>query len=385
MVTDFPIQGILDTLVARMVDVLAVSGAGVTLISPGVAPHHVAASDAAALRFEHLQTRLGQGPCLLAYESGQPVAVPDLRDDTLFPIFGPAALEAGMRAVFTFPLRHGEGGLGALDLYRETPGMLDEQEMVAAQVLADVAAAYLINARARQEAKDVSDRFQMRSLHDALTGLPNRLLLEQRLEHLALRAKRSPAAAAVLFVDLDKFKRINDTHGHAVGDQLLIAVAQRLQAVVRPGDTLARVAGDEFVMLCEDLGEAGDGEILAKRIQHELSSLFSVTGLTLEVTASVGIAYAGPGEAVTAQLLNDADTAMYQAKRRGGGAHQVIDLREARRQPTATTSRWSWVEHRPAASSTWPTSRSCAPPTGCSSASRRCCAGRTPMRAPSPR
>jgi diguanylate cyclase (GGDEF)-like protein len=329
MITDFPIQGILDTLVERMVDVLAVSGAGVTLISPGVAPHYVAASDAAALRFERLQTQLGQGPCLLAYESGQPVAVPDLRDDTLFPIFGPAALEAGMRAVFTFPLRHGEGRLGALDLYRETPGMLDEQELVAAQVLADVAAAYLINAHARQEAQDVSDRFRKSALHDALTGLPNRLLLEQRLEHLALRSKRSHAAAAVLFVDLDKFKRVNDTHGHAVGDQLLIAVAQRLQAVVRPGDTLARVAGDEFVMLCEDLGEAGDGEVLAKRIHHELSSLFSVTGLTLEVTASVGIAYAGPGETVTAQLLNDADTAMYQAKRRGGAVHQVIDLREA--------------------------------------------------------
>jgi diguanylate cyclase (GGDEF)-like protein len=330
MITDFPIQAILNTLVERMVDVLAVTGAGVTLISPGIAPRYVAASDAAALRFEQLQTELGQGPCLLAYETGEPVTVPDLALDELFPQFGPAALEAGMRAVFTFPLRHGQGRLGALDLYRDTPGSLDEQEMAAAQILADVAAAYLINAEARQQALDVSDRFRVSSLHDPLTGLPNRLLLGQRLEHLALRAQRTHATAAVLFIDLDKFKRVNDTHGHGVGDQLLVAVGKRLEAVVRPGDTLARVAGDEFVILCEDVGDAGDAETLAGRIQSTLLPPFEAGDVTLAVTASVGIAYAGPGQSVTAQLLKDADTAMYQAKHRGGGVHQVIDLREAK-------------------------------------------------------
>lgn len=330
MVTDFPIQGILDHLVERMVEVLAVTGAGVTLISPGVAPRYIAASNAAALRFEQLQTELGQGPCLSAYETGDPVAVPDLTTDTRFPTFGPAALAAGMRAVFTFPLRHGDGRLGALDLYRETAGMLDEQEMAAAQILADVTAAYLINAEARQQALDVSDRFRASALHDALTGLPNRVLLAQRMEHLALRAQRTHQTAAVLFADLDKFKRINDTYGHAVGDELLIAFAQRLTAVMRPGDTLARVAGDEFVILCEDIADGGDAEVLAERIHAELSVPLQLTGATLTVSASVGIAYAGPGQAITTQLVTDADTAMHQAKHRGGAVHQVLDLRAAR-------------------------------------------------------
>jgi diguanylate cyclase (GGDEF)-like protein len=330
MITDFPIQGILEHLVERMVEVLAVTGAGVTLISPGTAPRYVAASDAAALRFEQLQTELGEGPCLVAYESGEPVAVPDLQVDGSFPAFGAAALAAGMRAVFTFPLRHGHGRLGALDLYRDTPGMLSDQDMAAAQVLADVAAAYLINAQARQQALDVSDRFRVSALHDALTGLPNRLLLAQRLEHLALRARRSKETAAVLFVDLDRFKRVNDTYGHAVGDELLVAVGQRLEAVVRPGDTLARVAGDEFVVLCEDLAQVGDAETLAGRIHDELSVPFVLGAVRVAVTASVGVAYAGPGQAVTAQLIRDADTAMYQAKHRGGAGHQVIDLREAK-------------------------------------------------------
>ena len=125
MVTDFPIQGILDHLVKRIVDVMPVTAAGVTLISPGLEPRYVAASNESALRFEKLQTELGEGPCLAAYHTGEAIAVPDLRLDGRFPKFTPRALDAGLAAVFTFPLRHGDMLLGALDLYRDTPGRLD--------------------------------------------------------------------------------------------------------------------------------------------------------------------------------------------------------------------------------------------------------------------
>lgn len=327
MVTDFPIQAILDGLVQRIVEVLPVTGAGVTLITPVEAPRYVAASSGAALRFERLQTRLDQGPCVLAYRSGRPVAVPDLATDSRFPTFGPAALAAGMRAVFAFPLRHRDAQLGALDLYRDTAGPLDAADLAAAQTLADVTAAYLINAQSRERAKEVSDQFRTEALHDPLTGLPNRALLAQRLQHLALRAQRSHARAAVLFADLDGFKWVNDTHGHAAGDRLLIETARRLSVVVRPGDTLARVSGDEFVILCEDLAHTDDAVTLASRIQVELAEPVQVhPGTPVSVSVSVGIAYAGPGEAVTEQLIADADTAMYQAKRSGGAVHQVLNL-----------------------------------------------------------
>lgn len=105
MLTDFPIQSILDRLVHRIVDILPVTAAGVTLISPGAEPRYVAASNESALRFEQLQTALGEGPCVVAYESGEAVAVSDLRGDGRFPRFGPMALDAGLVAVFTFPLR----------------------------------------------------------------------------------------------------------------------------------------------------------------------------------------------------------------------------------------------------------------------------------------
>ena len=189
LITDFPIQGILEHLVERIVEVLPVTSAGVTLISAGMAPRYIAASDESAMRFERLQTEIGEGPCIAAYESGKAVSVSDLREDDRYPRFAPAAVNAGLAAVFTFPLREGEGRLGALDLYRDTPGDLDQHDMDAAQTLADVAAAYLINAQSREAARVASDLYHHSALHDPLTRLPNRLLLRERLDHAVLRAQ----------------------------------------------------------------------------------------------------------------------------------------------------------------------------------------------------
>ena len=330
MVTDFPIQGILDHLVERIVEVLPVTAAGVTLISAGTAPRYIAASDESALRFERLQSDTGEGPCLSAYESGVAVAIPDLASDERYPGFAPAAVEAGLAAVFTFPLRHGDGRLGALDLYRDVAGVLSPDDMEAAQTLADVAAAYLLNAQSRDEALATSDRFHHNAEHDPLTGLPNRTLLEDRLEHAAQRARRSNTNAAVLFADLDRFKEVNDTYGHPLGDELLLAVADRLSSLVRPGDTLARVSGDEFVFLCEDLHGPGDVEILAHRIDAAFALPFILSTGALSISASVGVAFSGSASDISSHLVNEADTAMYQTKRKGGAGHQTLDIRDHR-------------------------------------------------------
>lgn len=329
MVTDFQVQGILDRLVERIVDVLPVTSAGVTLIDPGRAPRFVAASNTLALRFEKVQTASRQGPCVLAYNSGEAVSVPRLGSDGRFPEFAAAGVDGGLAAVFAFPLKHGDGRLGALDLYRDVEGDLDEEDMIAAQTLADVTASYLINAQARQDEKTTTAHFAALALHDVLTGLPNRLLLDQRLEHAARRARRGHASSAVLFADLDEFKAVNDTYGHRIGDELLVAVAERLTSLMRPGDTLARVSGDEFVCLCEDLRSVEDAQLLAERICSAFTSPFSLDSAVITITASVGIAYAGPGEEISADLMSSADAAMYQAKHDGGGTHRVIDIRTA--------------------------------------------------------
>jgi diguanylate cyclase (GGDEF)-like protein len=327
MVTDFPIQGILDHLVKRIVDVMPITAAGVTLISPGLDPRYVAASDGSALRFEKLQTELGEGPCLEAYETGEAVVIPDLNAERRFPHFSPRALDAGLTAVFTFPMRHADALLGALDLYRETPGALTPGSMRAAQTLADVAAAYLINAQARADLQDSSDESRDAAMHDPLTGLPNRMLLMQRLEHAFLRAQRSGKTTAVLFVDLDEFKAVNDAYGHRVGDELLVAVGERLVGVLRPGDSLARLSGDEFVVICEDLDHPAQADAIAARFDAALGLPFALSRDTLQMQASIGIAFTGVGSGAPEEIIQDADHAMYLAKRHKGGRHQISDLR----------------------------------------------------------
>ena len=333
LLTEFPIQAILDHLVDRIVGVLPITGAGVTLIADGVAPHYISASNDDAPGYEQLQSEIGEGPCLAAFESGQSVSVADLRDDERFPVFAPRAVAAGLRAVFTLPLRHDDGSLGALDLYRDSPGALDEQDLAVAQTLADVACAYLLNARARDQARATLDQFQHSSLHDPLTTLPNRRLLQERIEQAAQRARRTHSKAAVLFADLDRFKVVDDTHGHQVGDELLAAVACRLSGLIRSGDTLARVSGDEFVFLCEGLSDESDAERLAVRVKDVFTEPFQLTGVAapVPITASVGIAYAGPGTEISNELVVEADMAMYQVKRRGGSGHQIIDIRQVLR------------------------------------------------------
>lgn len=149
LVTDFPIQGILDHLVRRTVDILPIDAAGVSLISPTTHPRLIAGSDEAAVRYENLQTTLGEGPCVAAYETDGAISVPDLSEDDRFPRFAENALSEGLVAVFTFPLRNDDRCLGALDLYRRSAGALDARDLATAQTLADVATAYLLNAEAR--------------------------------------------------------------------------------------------------------------------------------------------------------------------------------------------------------------------------------------------
>ena len=330
MGTDFPIQGILDQLVQRIVEVLPVTGAGVRLVGPGIDPGYVAASNRSALHFERLQSELDEGPSLVAQETGTAVVVPDLRAQHDFPTFGPLALDAGVVAVFTFPLRNGDAQLGALDLYRDTPGLLDLATMTAAQTLADVAAAYLLNAQARADLQDSSDRSRASLLHDPLTGLPNRILLLERLEHALLRGRRSGTIAAVLFANLDEFTLVNDTHGHRVGDELLVAAAERLGGQLRPADTLARLSGDEFAILCEDLVETAEVDAIAARICAALGEPFVLSTGRVDTTASIGIAVADESHHLPEDLLHSAELAMYQAKRKGGARHQIIDMGEQR-------------------------------------------------------
>jgi diguanylate cyclase (GGDEF)-like protein len=159
--------------------------------------------------------------------------------------------------------------------------------------------------------------------HDALTGLPNRTLILDRVEQLMMRARREKTPLAALFIDLDNFKAINDSLGHAAGDELLQAVAARLTAVVRESDAVGRLGGDEFVVIASELSFTSGPELIAERLLEALDQPFKLAGLgqpCLQLTASIGIA-AGDREAAD-ELLRDADVAMYQAK--WDGRHRYV-------------------------------------------------------------
>jgi diguanylate cyclase (GGDEF)-like protein len=318
MIVESSVQEIADRLVRRIVEVLPHTGAGVTLIVPETVSRRIAASDEAALRYEQLQSEIQDGPFHLAYATGEAISVADLHDDGRFPQFAAAVRPAGLAAVFTFPLRHDTDLLGAMNLYRDATGALPPLDVAIAQSLADITAAYLVMARARDDARAAAESFKQMALHDPLTGLANRQLLEDRIENAAQRARRSQASAAILFVDLDQFKQVNDAHGHDVGDELLVAIARRLSTLIRPSDTLARISGDEFVFLCEDL-HPEDVDLITNRITDALSVPFESSCYEIMITASVGVAYAGPGNKISTHLVGLADKAMYEAKRLRNG------------------------------------------------------------------
>jgi len=164
------------------------------------------------------------------------------------------------------------------------------------------------------------------AFHDTLTGLPNRALFADRLKLTLARAKRVGAHQfAVLFLDLDRFKVINDSLGHMIGDQLLVGIARRLETCLRPGDTVARLGGDEFTVLLEDINDIKEAVSVAKRVEKELSLPFNLGGHEVFTTVSIGIAPSTIGYERPEDVLRDADTAMYRAKSLGKSRHEVFD------------------------------------------------------------
>lgn len=182
--------------------------------------------------------------------------------------------------------------------------------------------------------RDVTDRvtfeeeLERQALYDTLTGLPNRTLLRDRLAHALDRSRRENTGTAVLFIDLDDFKRVNDTLGHAAGDEVLRQVADRLQGCLRERDTVARLGGDEFAAILEDTEKAADAAASAERVLEALASPVTVRGTSTRIGASIGIAPLGDLRVDADDLLRFSDMAMYRAKAEGGGTFRIFEPEE---------------------------------------------------------
>lgn len=176
--------------------------------------------------------------------------------------------------------------------------------------------------RTLSNAEATAEQWIVRALHDPLTSMPNRTLLEDRIEQALIRSERNQTGAAVLFLDLDDFKSINDTYGHLVGDQMLIAVGQRFQQHLRASDTAARLGGDEFVVLLEVNQNSDAVTMVAERLRTALQVPLVLEPEPLTLTASIGVALSHSRETRPNDLLLEADRALLAAKRRG--KNQVV-------------------------------------------------------------
>jgi diguanylate cyclase (GGDEF)-like protein len=325
--TEYDLGEVLSEMLAEGCRALALAG-GVVVLADQRGELYVAADSGAVVRrIAELEIEFGDGPSVRACGLGEPVTVSlSLVDDAGREFTGRAVGE-GLQAVFSFPLYVGGHPVGALTLYREASGDLDVADRDAGQQLAAVAVAYVFHARERERFAQTTRALAETALTDPLTGLPNRRLFLDQLARVQAAARRNGTGEAVLFLDLDRFKSVNDSRGHEAGDRLLEQVAARLSGLVRPGDTVARFGGDEFAILCERLPaghEAEDAAGVAGRVLNALSAPVDLPGGQLVLTTSIGIAVAERDDEPET-LLRHADTAMYRAKQHGPGRFEIFN------------------------------------------------------------
>ena len=252
-----------------------------------------------------------------ALDIGRPVVMKDARTETRFEIAGILADHNVISGVSVTIPGHDEP-FGVLSADSSTLRAFSRQDIDFLLAIANVLATAI-------ERHRVNDRLSQLALHDPLTGLPNRALVMDRLGQALARAQRQESSLALFFLDLDRFKVVNDGLGHSAGDQLLIAVAARLKAVVRPTDTVARFGGDEFVILSEDVPDRDHAAIVAERIADALARPVSVAGREVPVTVSIGMVITNGEHDDPESLIRDADVAMYRAKERGRARYELFD------------------------------------------------------------
>ncbi|HWI73728.1 MAG TPA: EAL domain-containing protein [Baekduia sp.] len=255
------------------------------------------------------------GSCGAAAFHGTEVVSADLESDPRWAAFLPLTREHGLRHCWSFPILGGAGDvLGTFGVYGSEPREPSEQHRRFLRDAAQLAGIAIERRRATEE-------LVHRATHDPLTGLPNRTLLFDRLTHALARSRRSGTSLAVLFIDLDRLKLVNDTLGHDVGDEVLRDVAERIAGAVRPGDTVARFGGDEFVVVAED-ADPDHAAVIAERVVRAVAEATGGGADGLAPTASVGLALVAGGDVDAHEAVRRADEAMYAAKEEGGNRHR---------------------------------------------------------------
>jgi diguanylate cyclase (GGDEF)-like protein/PAS domain S-box-containing protein len=268
------------------------------------------------------ESPFGQSPTGTAIRKNKPFWSQDFLNDPTTQLWHASAAKSGFSASASLPLRKEGKVVGAFTLYSGEVNSFDESARnLLIEMATDISFA-LDNFQLRSRHQKAAEDVERLAFYDPLTGLPNRRLLHDRLKHVLSATGRHNFHGAVLFIDLDNFKILNDTKGHSIGDLLLIEVAKRIKASVRDGDTVSRVGGDEFVVILEALSEditqaTSQTEIICNKILTAVNQTFALKSYEYQCSTSIGISMFRNQEITEEELLKHADTAMYQAKSAG--------------------------------------------------------------------
>jgi diguanylate cyclase (GGDEF)-like protein len=259
----------------------------------------------------------GRGLVGIAFRTQRPCVSNDFLQDERTKPWHEIGRKADCRAAAAFPLVQGGRSVGAILIHYEELNAFDDEIVKLLERMAENVSFALDNFEREAERKRIEERIQHLASHDALTSLPNRVMFSEALNMTIQSAQRHNRKFALLFIDLDRFKAINDTLGHEAGDKLLQEMGTRIKDTVRTSDVVARLGGDEFVVLVQEVGEAAQVETVARKILSTLIKPMIISGQECRVSASIGICMY-PADAQTEQsLMKNADIAMYRAKEAG--------------------------------------------------------------------
>jgi len=267
----------------------------------------------------------GWGPTGTTIRTGEPQLIQDMLRDPRVKLWKPAMVQRGYRSSASLPLKDARGTFGALTIFAGAPDAFIAEEVELLQELAADLAYGMRTLRTRTEHRAAEEKLAFLAHHDPLTQLPNRLLLRDRFEQAIAAAQRKQARVAMMFLDLDNFKEINDSLGHAIGDHLLVGVVERLRSCIRASDTVSREGGDEFVVLLTDVGDFDGAARVALQILAAIEQPFDIEGNPLHTTVSIGISFYPADGKDFETLRKNSDVALFHAKDSGRNTYRFFD------------------------------------------------------------
>lgn len=318
---DFDLEGFLNMTVLRLQEFTRASGAVVELVD-GVEMLYRAVSGSLS-NYRDFRVPMASSLSGECVRSRSVILCADTSRDPR--VNADACKKVNAASMVVVPLQRRDAVIGVLKVISDKPNAFNDHDAYTLQLLTGLLGNALGMQMEMHDQQQQSEALRQQAQYDTLTKLPNRTLFNDRLQHAILRNKRSESLLCIMYMDIDKFKSVNDTHGHAAGDALLQEFAARITSVVRASDTFARLGGDEFILLAEGLHNAKEAHFIANKIVQIMRHPFLMPRLSLDISTSIGIALSSGDQLSAEAFIDQADKALYKAKDAGRNCYYLVE------------------------------------------------------------